>query len=165
MITQMAEQHTASAIVFRLLNFFFKKENLFMATAKRSVYLFCYLLAAVFLLVYAAVTMGSLHSLAGWLLLLFFVSLAIAFRGNKLLRGLSYTVIILGVVSLAMYYPQYFKTIGDFKLSALIVPLQSYGITHRYFQQKTMVSFPALPVVQAVTTTKVKTDSMMPDAE
>ena len=29
----------------------------------------------------------------------------------------------MGVVSVAMYYPQYFKTIGDFKLSALIVPL------------------------------------------
>ena len=30
---------------------------------------------------------------------------------------------ILAVVSLAMYHPQYFKTIGDFKLSALIIPL------------------------------------------
>jgi len=57
------------------------------------------------------------------MLMLFFVSLAIAFRRNTVLRGLSYTVIILSVVSLAMYYPQYFKTIGDFKLSALIVPL------------------------------------------
>ncbi|HEU4902163.1 MAG TPA: bile acid:sodium symporter family protein [Flavisolibacter sp.] len=80
-------------------------------------------MAAIFLLAYAAVTLSSFHQYAGWLLLLFFISLAIAFRGNKLLRGLSYTVIILGVVSLSMYYPQYFKTIGDFKLSALIVPL------------------------------------------
>lgn len=55
--------------------------------------------------------------------MLFFVFLSIAFRGNKLLKGLSYTVLILAAVSLAMYYPQYFKTIGDFKLSALIVPL------------------------------------------
>ena len=51
------------------------------------------------------------------------VSLAVAFRGNKVLRGLSYTVIILAVVSAAMYYPEYFQTVGDFKLSALIVPL------------------------------------------
>lgn len=55
--------------------------------------------------------------------MLAFVSLAIAFRGNKVLRGLSYTLVILGAVSLAMYYPDYFKTIGDFKFSSLIVPL------------------------------------------
>src|SRR5204863_10084981 len=30
---------------------------------------------------------------------------------------------ILGAVSIAMYHPQYFKTIGDYKLSALIIPL------------------------------------------
>ena len=51
------------------------------------------------------------------------VSLAIAFRGSKVLKGLSYTVVILAAVSLAMYYPEYFRTIGNFKLSALIVPL------------------------------------------
>lgn len=94
-----------------------------MATAKRSVYSFFYFLAAALLLAYVVMTISSLHQFSGWLLMLFFVNLAIAFRGNKVLRGLSYTVIILGVVSVAMYYPQYFKTIGDFKLSALIVPL------------------------------------------
>src|SRR5215218_6620205 len=94
-----------------------------MPIAKRSVYSFFFILAAVFLLAFVAMTISSLHQFSGWLLMLFFVSLAIAFSGNKLLRGLSYTVIILGVVSLAMYYPQYFNTIGDFKLSALIVPL------------------------------------------
>ena len=56
-------------------------------------------------------------------MMLSLVSLAVAFRGNKVLRGLSYTVIILAVVSAAMYYPEYFQTVGDFKLSALIVPL------------------------------------------
>ena len=55
--------------------------------------------------------------------MLFFFSLAIAFRGNKFLKGLSYTVMIIGVVSFAMYHPQYFKTIGTFKLSVLIIPL------------------------------------------
>ena len=64
-----------------------------------------------------------MHNLGGWILMLALVSLAIAFRGSKVLRGLSYTVVILAAVSLAMYYPEYFKTIGDFKLSALIVPL------------------------------------------
>src|SRR3954466_15025993 len=94
-----------------------------MATAKRSVYSFFYFLAAVLLLTYVMLTISSLHQFSGWVLMLFFVNLAIAFGGNNMLRGLSYTVIILGVVSVAMYYPQYFKTIGDFKLSALIVPL------------------------------------------
>src|SRR3954451_14845294 len=94
-----------------------------MATTKRSVYFIFYILASVFFLAYLLMTLGSLHRWSGWLLMLSFVSLAIAFRGNKMLRGLSYTVIILGVVSLAMYYPQHFKTIGNFKLSALIVPL------------------------------------------
>ena len=57
------------------------------------------------------------------MLMLLFVSVAIAFRGNKVLRGLSFTMVIIAMVSMAMYYPQHFKTIGDFKLSALIVPL------------------------------------------
>ncbi len=55
--------------------------------------------------------------------MLFFFALAIAFRGKQLLKGLSYTVMIIGIVSFAMYYPQYFVTIGTFKLSVLIIPL------------------------------------------
>lgn len=55
--------------------------------------------------------------------MLFFTCLAIGFRGNKFLRGLSFTVIILAVVSLAMYYPQHFISVGSFKFSALIIPL------------------------------------------
>ena len=94
-----------------------------MATPKGSVYALFYFLAGILLLAYVVMTISSLHQFAGWVLMLFFISLAIAFRDNNVLRGLSYTVIILGVVSIAMYYPQYFKTVGDFKLSALIVPL------------------------------------------
>jgi BASS family bile acid:Na+ symporter len=56
-------------------------------------------------------------------LMAFFLSIAFAFRGSKTLKGLSYTMMILGAVSIAMYHPQYFKTIGDYKLSALIIPL------------------------------------------
>src|SRR5690349_10052000 len=94
-----------------------------MSKASRSVYSVFYLLAGLFLLAYLGVTIAGLHQFAGWSLMLFFVMLAIAFRGNKFLRGLSYTVIILGVVSLAMYYPQHFTSIGGLKLSALILPL------------------------------------------
>lgn len=94
-----------------------------MPTAKRSIYSVFYIMAAIFLLAYVATAVSDLPQYAGWLLMLFFISLTIAFRGNKVLRGLSFAFIILGAVSLAMYYPQYFIAIGDFKFSALIVPL------------------------------------------
>jgi BASS family bile acid:Na+ symporter len=49
--------------------------------------------------------------------------IAIAFRGNKLLQGLSFTAIIFATVVLALFYPQYFLQWGDYKLSGLITPL------------------------------------------
>lgn len=82
-----------------------------------------YGLAAVWLILYAILAMQQAHEWGGWILLLFFLSLALAFRQHKLLKGLSYTLMVMAVVSLAMYYPWHFKTIGDFKLSGLIIPL------------------------------------------
>jgi len=90
---------------------------------RKSVYNFFYLTASILLSAWILITVKHLHNLAGWLLMLFFFSLAIAFRGNQFLKGLSYTVMIIGVVSFAMYHPQYFKTIGSFQLSVLIIPL------------------------------------------
>ncbi|HEV8283106.1 MAG TPA: bile acid:sodium symporter family protein [Chitinophagaceae bacterium] len=90
---------------------------------RKSVYNLFYLVATIVLIAWTFVTINQLHNWGGWLLLLFFFSLAVAFRGNQFLKGLSYTVMIIGVVSFAMYHPQYFKTIGNFKLSALIIPL------------------------------------------
>ncbi len=94
-----------------------------MAFSRHSVYSLFYLLALVFLLGYIGVAFAAIHEVAGWCLMLFFACLAVAFRGHKFLRGFSFTVIILAVVSLALYYPQYFLTVGGFKLSALILPL------------------------------------------
>ena len=94
-----------------------------MASSKRSVYNFFYILAAVFLLAYIVVTIQELHHIAGWLLMLFFVSLAVAFRGGKMLKGLSFTVIIFAAVSIALYYPEYLVEVNGFTLSALITPL------------------------------------------
>jgi BASS family bile acid:Na+ symporter len=91
-------------------------------TSKKTSLIF-YTIAAVCLLVYLVLLIQDNHDWGGWLLLVFFISLAIAFRSNQFLKGLSYTLMILAVVSLAMYHPQYFKTVGDFKLSALIIPL------------------------------------------
>ena len=89
----------------------------------KTVYNIFYLVAVVFLVAWIFLTLRQLHNWAGWLLMLFFFALAIAFRGNQFLKGLSYTVMIIGVVGFAMYHPQYFVTIGDFKLSKLIIPL------------------------------------------
>ena len=94
-----------------------------MTKAVNATYRIFYGLSALFLICWLVITIMARHDLAGWFLMLSLVSLAIAVRGNKLLKGLSFTIIIFGVVSLAMYYPQHFKTIGDFKLSGLIVPL------------------------------------------
>ena len=91
-------------------------------TSKKTSLIF-YTIAAVCLLGYLVLLIQDNHNWGGWLLLVFFISLAIAFRSNQFLKGLSYTLMILAVVSLAMYHPQYFKMVGDFKLSALIIPL------------------------------------------
>lgn len=94
-----------------------------MAPPKKSIYRICYTLSVVFFITFIFISFLQKHDWGGWVLMLFFTSLAIAFRGNSVLRGLSYTVVILAVVSLAMYYPQHFIYVGDFKLSLLIVPL------------------------------------------
>lgn len=89
----------------------------------KKTYNFFYSLAAGLLLATLILTLKGLHNVAGWMLLLFFISLALAFRGNEKLKGLSFTLIIFGTVSLAMYNPGYFQQWGDFKLSNLITPL------------------------------------------
>lgn len=80
-------------------------------------------ISVLFLIAYAVVTFQGAHTYAGWLLMLFFVMLAMGFRQYELLKGYSFTVMIFAAVSLSMYYPQYFISVGDFKLSKLIVPL------------------------------------------
>jgi bile acid:Na+ symporter, BASS family len=90
---------------------------------KKSIFNLFYLVSAVLLLGWIIVTIKGIHSWGGALLMLFFFGLAVAFRGNQFLKGLSFTVMIVGVVSFAMYYPQHFVAIGDFKLSKLIIPL------------------------------------------
>jgi BASS family bile acid:Na+ symporter len=65
---------------------------------------------------------GNIES-AGPLFILFFLALAIGFRGFASLKGLSYTVTIFAAVTTALYYPGYFTEINGFKLSSLITPL------------------------------------------
>jgi BASS family bile acid:Na+ symporter len=90
---------------------------------KKSIYNFFYVLSAVFLIVWIFVSLKQLHNWGGWMSMLFFLSIAIAFRGHKFLKGFSYTLMIFASVSLSMYYPEYFMSIGDFNLTLIIVPL------------------------------------------
>lgn len=90
---------------------------------RKSIYNFFYVLAAVFLIAWIVATIKDLHNWGGWFLALFFLGIALAFRGHKFLKGFSYTLMIFASVSLAMYYPEYFKTVGNFNLSAVIVPM------------------------------------------
>lgn len=88
---------------------------------KRSV--FFYGLSAAALVLYLVLVLRSAHDWAGWVLALCFLCLAIAFRGNRFLQGLSFTVLIFAVVTIALYHPEYFLQWGGFKLSDLIIPL------------------------------------------
>ena len=93
------------------------------STTKKPIYNFFFLLAALLLIVYIVLTVQDLHNWAGWILMLFFVSLAVAFRGNKFLKGLSFTVIIFAAVTIALYHPEYFLNWGGYQVSGLITPL------------------------------------------
>lgn len=66
--------------------------------------------------------MGKIQQ-SGPLIIVFFGILAFAFSGYKSFNGYVFTTMIFTGVTLALYYPQYFTHIGDFKLTALIIPL------------------------------------------
>lgn len=60
---------------------------------------------------------------SGWLIVAFFVLLALGFSGIDSLKGYVFAALIFAGVSIAMYWPQNFIQWGDFKLTGLIVPL------------------------------------------
>ena len=82
-----------------------------------------YGLAIISLILYLIFFFRNEHAIGGWCGAFFFVFLSIAFRGNKFLKGLSFTVIIFAAVVMALYHPGYFQQWGGFKLSNLIIPL------------------------------------------
>lgn len=90
---------------------------------KKPVYNLFYIVAGVSFLAWVAVTLLKQHNWGGWLLMLAFLGLALGFRGHKFLKGFSYTSLIFAAVSLSMYYPGYFTSIGSFNLTGIIVPL------------------------------------------
>lgn len=59
----------------------------------------------------------------GMALTLGLVLLAIGIRVSEFAKGFTYTVLILASVSMAMFYPQFFVSVGSFELKGLIIPL------------------------------------------
>jgi BASS family bile acid:Na+ symporter len=92
-----------------LKNFSFYKLLLLVAAAS---------LAAALLLVFS----GRV-AVSGPLFILFFIALAFGVRGFNMVKGLSYTIFIFTAVTISMFYPQLFTSVGDFQLKTLIVPL------------------------------------------
>ncbi len=78
-----------------------------------------FLLAVIILVM---MLMGNLEQ-AGPLCIAFFFALALGFSGYKALSGFVFTTMIFAGVTVALYFPQYFMQIGDFKLTGLIIPL------------------------------------------
>src|SRR5688572_15757134 len=89
---------------------------------KNSVSTILFLFAFLFLIGYVITTFQSVHNYAGWLLMTSLLLTALGIRRYELLKGYSFTIMIFAAVSMAMYYPQYFVSVGDFKFSSLITP-------------------------------------------
>lgn len=60
---------------------------------------------------------------SGWALVLFWLVLGIGLRSKDSLKAFSFPVSILGVVALAMFFPEYFQEMNGLKLTGLINPL------------------------------------------
>ena len=82
------------------------------------------------ILISAASFLSSLYLLArdnvaagGPILIAWFIALALGVRGFSTLKGFSYTIWIFTAVTTAMFYPQFFLSVGDFHLKLLIIPL------------------------------------------
>src|SRR4051812_46375274 len=83
-----------------------------MSTLKKSFYSGCYFAALAFLIGFLFTAYEKMYFVSGSLLALFFLSMAIAFRGSPKLKGYWYSVLILAVATVAMYFPQYFRNVG-----------------------------------------------------
>lgn len=80
-------------------------------------------MALLLFIVFAVLLLIDKPDSTGPFLILGFICLAIAVRGFSLFKGFSYSVWIFTAVTISMYFPQYFLSVGDFKLKLLIVPL------------------------------------------
>jgi BASS family bile acid:Na+ symporter len=79
--------------------------------------------ALLFLFITLVTILAGTSALTGPALIAFFVFLAIGVNGFNSYKKISYTIWIFTAVTAAMFYPQYFTSIGSFQLKTLIVPL------------------------------------------
>ena len=86
-------------------------------------YQFGMLLASVVLIVALILLFMGNKTLGGPALITFFLILAYSIKGYPALKSFGFTVWIFCFTSIAMFYPQFFISIGNFKFSLLIVPL------------------------------------------
>jgi len=70
-----------------------------------------------------AISMWTGIEHAGPAFILFFIALGISFQSSEKLKGFSYSTMIFGVVTMALYYPSPLTEVGGFKLMSLITPL------------------------------------------
>lgn len=83
-----------------------------------------FLYACVLMLLLAGVAwLSDYTAWSGPFLILFFGFLGIASRGYESLKGLTYSLMILAAVTMAMFYPHYFQEYRGFKFAELITPL------------------------------------------
>ena len=82
------------------------------------------LIAAAFLMMLAAFFwITGKPQTAGTFLITGFMAMAFGVRGFEAVKGFSYSLWIFTAVTVSMFYPQYFLSVGDFELKKLIVPL------------------------------------------
>jgi len=79
-------------------------------------------LAGIFFLVAALLWLTNHIIMVSPLVVAAMVCMAFGVRGYGSLKAFSYTIWILTAVCLGMFYPQYFKSVGDFELKKLIIP-------------------------------------------
>ncbi|MEX2567676.1 MAG: bile acid:sodium symporter family protein [Cyclobacteriaceae bacterium] len=88
-----------------------------------KIYKWALAMAALLLFIASILIITGRIALAGPFLILVFITLAIGVRGFSLTKGLTFTLLILSVVSTALYYPGYFIEINGFEMALLITPL------------------------------------------
>ncbi|AUS05921.1 bile acid:sodium symporter family protein [Pseudotamlana carrageenivorans] len=80
-------------------------------------------ISVILLLIFFGCILSDNIQQSGIFLVAFFIFLAIGFKGYDLLNGFVFTAVIFAGVTLALFYPKYFVSLGDVQLTILIIPL------------------------------------------
>lgn len=86
-------------------------------------YTIAIIIAVLLLVITVIMLLTGNGSKTGPLLIAFFITLSFAVKGYQPTKGLSFTMWMFTAVTAAMFYPQYFVSMGGFPLKSLIVPL------------------------------------------